>query len=96
MELSVTICLALPYKRVKLTSESDNESQWSLGPKSVTGLAAETHIQSSVTGESSNQPTEQKKVVAESDAKDIGPRKRKLPVSTDLEVNKPKKEVNIY
>ena len=83
-----SICLAaLPCKRVKLTSESDHKP---LGPKSVTGQAADTHIQ--VTSVSSDQPTEQKKVLAKSDAKDIGPRKRELPVSA--KVNKPKKEVN--
>ena len=92
-----SICLAaLPFKRVKLTSESDHESQSPLGPKGVTGQAADAHIQSPVTSESSNQPTEQKKVLAKSDAikvKDIGPRKRERLVSA--KVNKPKKEAII-
>ena len=86
------ICLALPFKRVKLTSESVHVTQWSVWPKCVSKQAAETHMQT-VTGESSGkspppkQPTKQTKVLAESDAKDIGPRKRKLSVSA--QVNKP-------
>ena len=62
----------------------------------MTGQAADTHIQSPVTSESSNQPTEQKKVLAKSDAikvKDIWPRKRERLVSA--KVNKPKKEAII-
>ncbi len=85
------ICLALPFKRVKLTSESVHVTVW---PKGVSGQAAETHMQT-VTGESpgNSQPPQQptkKKVLAEPDAikaKDIGPRKRKLSVSA--QVNKP-------
>ena len=81
-----SICLAaLPCKRAKLTSGSDNESQSLLGPKGVTGQAAETHIQSPVTRESSE--PKQKKVLEESDtikAKDVGPRKRELLVSAKV------------
>ncbi len=92
------ICLALPFKRVKLTSESVHVTQWSLWPKGVSGQAAETHMQT-VTGESSgkSQPPQQptkKKVLTEPDAikaKDIGPRKRKLSVST-TKVNKPHRQ----
>ncbi len=81
-----SICLAaLPFKPVKLTSESDHESQSLLGPKGVTGQVVETHIQSPVTSESSDQ---QKEVL---DAKDIGPRQKELPVSE--KVNKPKRKL---
>ena len=53
----------------------------------MTGQAADTHIQSPVTRESSDQPTEQKKVLAKPDAvkaKDIGPKKRELLISAKV------------
>ena len=96
----VSICLAaLPCKRVKLTctSESDDESQSPLRPKGVTGQAADldTHIQSPVTIESSDQPIEQKKVLEESDAieqMDIETVSRKREFSVIAKVNKPHRQ----